>query len=62
MKPERQLVAERPVAQHCAELVRPEPGADELLPQLRLELPLLSVTCSRLRKVTKASTMKAKKM
>lgn len=48
MKPERQLVAERPVAQHCAELVRPEPGADELLPQLtrcgeRLTRPLMAV-------------------
>lgn len=34
MKPERPLVAERPVAQHCPELLRAEPGAEELLPQL----------------------------
>lgn len=34
MKPERQLVAERPVASHCAELIRTAPGADQLLPQL----------------------------
>jgi hypothetical protein len=39
-----------------------QPLPDEPLPQLRLELPLLSVTCSRLRRVTTASTMKAKTM
>jgi hypothetical protein len=38
-----------------------QPLPDELL-QLRLELPLLSVTCSRLRRVTTASTMIAKTM
>lgn len=34
MKPERSLVAERPLAQHCAELVRSGPGPAELLPAL----------------------------
>ncbi|WP_408586363.1 FliM/FliN family flagellar motor switch protein [Novosphingobium sp.] len=34
MKPERFLVAERPLAQHCAELVRSGPGPAELLPAL----------------------------
>lgn len=47
MKPERQLVAERPVAQHCPELLRAAPGAEELLPLLtrageRLTRPLLA--------------------
>ena len=45
MKPDRKLVAERPVARHCPELLRPVPGADELLPLLtrvgeRLTRPL----------------------
>lgn len=34
MKPERKLVAERPLAQHCAELLRAAPGPDELIPLL----------------------------
>ncbi len=35
MKPERAFVAERPAAQHCAELVRgAEPSAEVLLPRL----------------------------
>ena len=34
MKPQNPLVAERPVAQHCPELVRAEPGAEDLLPLL----------------------------
>lgn len=34
MKPERSLVAERPLARHAAELVRPGPGPAELLPAL----------------------------
>ncbi len=34
MKPERLLVAERPLAQHCAGLVRSGPGPAELLPAL----------------------------
>lgn len=34
MKPERKLVAARALAQHCPELVRAEPGAADLLPQL----------------------------
>lgn len=34
MIPERFLVAERPLAQHCAELVRSGPGPTELLPAL----------------------------
>lgn len=47
MKPERPLVAERPVAQHCPELLRAAPGADELLPLLtrageRLTRPLVA--------------------
>ena len=47
MKPTRQLVAERPVAQHCPELLRAAPGAEELLPLLtrageRLTRPLLA--------------------
>lgn len=45
MKPDRKLVAERTIAQHCPELLRPEPGAEELLPLLtrvgeRLTRPL----------------------
>lgn len=34
MKPERNLIAERPLAQHCPELLRPVPTAGELLPTL----------------------------
>ena len=34
MKPERPLVAERPLAQHSAALLRPAPGTAELLPAL----------------------------
>ncbi|WP_225205643.1 FliM/FliN family flagellar motor switch protein [Novosphingobium huizhouense] len=34
MKPERSLVAERPIARHAAELVRQGPSAAELLPAL----------------------------
>ena len=34
MKPERPLVAERPLAQHSPALLRPAPGAAELLPGL----------------------------
>jgi flagellar motor switch protein FliM len=34
VKPERTLIAERPLAQHCLELLRPAPGASELLPAL----------------------------
>jgi len=34
MKPERPLVAERPLAQHSPALLRPAPGAVELLPAL----------------------------
>lgn len=34
MKPERALVAERPAAQHCTELVRAGPAPDELMPRL----------------------------
>lgn len=34
MKPERKIVAERPLAQHCAELVRTAPGAAELAARL----------------------------
>ena len=50
MKPDRQLVAARPVANHCAELIRTAPGAGDLLPELsrvgerfaRLLTPLLA--------------------
>jgi len=35
VKPERTFIAERPLAQHCPELLRPAPGASELLPVLR---------------------------
>ncbi|NML92940.1 FliM/FliN family flagellar motor switch protein [Novosphingobium olei] len=34
MQPERSLIAERPLARHAAELVRPGPGPAELLPAL----------------------------
>lgn len=34
MKPERHFVAERIVAQHCPDLLRPAPGPAELLPNL----------------------------
>lgn len=34
MKPFPPLVAERPLAQHCAELVKPAPAASELVPAL----------------------------
>lgn len=34
MKPDRPLVAARPAANHCAELIRTAPGASDLLPQL----------------------------
>lgn len=34
MKPERSLVAERPLARHCAELVRPVPGPTDPVPVL----------------------------
>jgi len=34
MKPERNLIAERPLAQHCPELLRPAPTASEMLPTL----------------------------
>ena len=34
MKPDRALVAERPLAQHCAELLRAGPSADDLQPLL----------------------------
>ncbi|MDE2437739.1 MAG: FliM/FliN family flagellar motor switch protein [Sphingomonadales bacterium] len=34
MKPERALVAERPVARHCAELLRRGPEPSDLLPEL----------------------------
>lgn len=34
MKPERSFLAERPLAQHCAALVRAVPGPEELIPQL----------------------------
>lgn len=34
MKPERIFIAERPLAQHCPELLRPAPVAGELLPSL----------------------------
>jgi flagellar motor switch protein FliM len=34
MKPERTFIAERPLAQHCPELLRPAPAAGELLPAL----------------------------
>ena len=34
MKPERPLIADRPLAQHSTALVRPAPGAAELLPAL----------------------------
>lgn len=36
MKPERALAAERPLAQHCQELLRAEPGPAEVLPLLGL--------------------------
>ncbi|MBC2670489.1 FliM/FliN family flagellar motor switch protein [Novosphingobium piscinae] len=47
MKPERPPVAARAVAQHCPELLRAEPGPEELLPLLtrageRLTRPLLA--------------------
>jgi flagellar motor switch protein FliM len=32
MKPERTLIAQRPLARHCPELLRPAPPASELLP------------------------------
>jgi flagellar motor switch protein FliM len=32
MKPERTLIAQRPLARHCPELLRPAPAASELLP------------------------------
>lgn len=35
MKPERALIAERALAQHCPELLRPEPASDELLACLK---------------------------
>jgi flagellar motor switch protein FliM len=34
MKPERIFIAERPLAQHCPELLKPAPAAGELLPTL----------------------------
>lgn len=34
MKPQKSFTAERVAAQHCAELLRPAPGADELVPLL----------------------------
>jgi len=34
MKPERPLIAERPLARHCPELLRPAPAAGEMLPSL----------------------------
>lgn len=34
MKPERRIVAERPLARHCAELLRPAPASAELDPLL----------------------------
>jgi flagellar motor switch protein FliM len=34
VKPERTFIAERPLAQHCPELLRPAPGASELAPAL----------------------------
>lgn len=34
MKPERTFIAERPLARHCPELLRPAPAASELLPTL----------------------------
>lgn len=34
MKPERTFIAERPLARHCPELLRPAPAAGELLPAL----------------------------
>lgn len=34
MKPERTFTAERPLARHCPELLRPAPAASELLPAL----------------------------
>lgn len=34
MKPERALIAERPLAQHCAQLLRAGPAPADLLPQL----------------------------
>ncbi|NBC37516.1 flagellar motor switch protein FliM [Novosphingobium sp. FSY-8] len=34
MKPQRQFIAERALAQHCPELLRKGPGKDELLPLL----------------------------
>ena len=35
MKPMREFIAERPLAEHCPELLRKGPGPDELLPLLR---------------------------
>lgn len=34
MKPERQMIAQRPLAQHCPQLLRPAPAAAELSPAL----------------------------
>lgn len=36
MKPERTFIAERPLARHCPELLRPAPAAGDLLPTLAL--------------------------
>jgi|GEM_PF-348835 len=35
MKPQREFLAERPLAEHCAELLRQGPGPDELLPLIK---------------------------
>jgi flagellar motor switch protein FliM len=36
MKPERRIVAERPLARHCAELLKPAPAGADLQPAMAI--------------------------